>query len=104
MALDVNALKAHLNLTADEDDELDDAVLPRVLAAAQAHCERILGYKMNDQISLPDGIPADLEQAVLMVAAHWFSEREAVLIGVSAQELPFGATQILAEHRRYTFG
>lgn len=104
MAIDVEAFKAHLNMTADEGDEIDEAVLQRFLDAARAHCERILGYKFDDTIQLPDGAPADLEQAVLMLGAHWFSEREAVIIGVNGQEVPFGVAQILGEHRSYSFG
>ncbi|MGV8831253.1 MAG: head-tail connector protein [Devosia sp.] len=104
MALTTAALKAQLNMTTDEGDEIDNAVLPQLLAAATAHVERILGYTLDDIVALPDGAPADLEQAVLMVAAHWYGEREAVLIGVSGQEVPFGAAQILGEYRNYTFG
>lgn len=104
MALDVDALKAQLNMTAEEGDEIDETVLPQVLAAAQAHAERILGYALTDTTELPDGAPADLEQAVLMIAAHWYNERETVLIGVTGQEVPFGAAQILGEYRTYTFG
>ena len=104
MALDAAALKAQLNMTADEADEVDAAVLDRILGAAQAHAESILGYKLNDTTELPNGAPADLEHAVLMIAAHWFNERETVLIGVTGQEVPFGAAQILGAHRRYTFG
>ena len=37
-------------------------------------------------------------------AAHWYNERETVLIGVAGQEVPFGAAQILGEYRTYTFG
>lgn len=104
MALDEAALKAHLNMTDDDTDELDSTVLPSFLAAAKAHCERILGFKLDDETELTDGVPADLEQAVLMVAAHWYRQRGNVLIGVSGQEVPFGASQILGEYRSYTFG
>lgn len=104
MALDVDAFKAQLNMTSDEGDEIDEAVLQRFLDAAKGHCERILGYKLDDAEQLPDGTPADLEQAVLMLAAHWYNEREAVLIGVTGQDVPFGVAQILGEHRSYSFG
>ena len=104
MALDDAALRAHLNMTDDDGDEIDAVVLPQVLAAAKAHVERILGYALTDEDKLPDGVPADLEQAVLMVAAHWYENRETVLVGVTAQEIPFGAAQIIGEHREYSFG
>lgn len=103
MALDDAALKAHLNMTADEGDDIDAVVLPQVLAGAKAHAERILGFALDDTTELPDGPPADLEQAVLMLAAHWYAEREAVLVGVTAQEVPFGAARVFGEYRKYTF-
>ena len=104
MALNEAALRAQINMGALDGDEIDEAVLPQVLAAAQAHVERILGFALDDTDELPDGAPADLEQAVLMVAAHWYENREAVLIGVTGQEVPFGAAQIIGEYRKYTFG
>lgn len=104
MALDADALKGQLNMTADEADALDEAVLTRLVEAAQAHAERILGYALDNTTELPDGPSPDLEHAVLMIAAHWYGEREAVLVGVSGQEIPLGASTILAEHRTYTFG
>ena len=104
MALDDAALRAHLNMTADDGDEIDTAVLPKFLAASKAHCERILGYGLDDETQLPSGVPADIEQAVLMLAAHWYRQRGSVLIGVSGQEVPFGVAEILGEHRSYTFG
>lgn len=82
MTLTVTDLKAHCNVTSDDDD----AVLTRLLAAASAHVERLLGFKLTDTTALPDGPPADLELAVLMLAADWFENREASLVGVSAQE------------------
>jgi hypothetical protein len=100
MALTVDVLKAHLNITGNDDN----AVLTRLLAAATKHVERILGYALNDEEKLPGGAPADLEQAVLMVAGHWYENREAVLVGVAAQEIPFGAAQIIGEYREYSFG
>lgn len=102
MALDAAALQAHLNMT--ELDAIDAIVVPQVLAAASAQVERILGYALDDIVELPNGAPADLEQAVLMLAAHLYENREATLVGVTAQEVPFGVAQILGEYRSYTFG
>lgn len=104
MALTAEALKQQLNMTEDEADEIDEAVLTRLVDAAKVHAERILGYALTDTTELPDGAPVDLELAILQIAAHWFNERETVLVGVTAQEVPFGASQILGEYRNYTFG
>lgn len=100
MALDLGTLKQHCNIV----DDTDNAVLARVLSAATRHVECVLGFALDDESELPDGVPADLDQAVLMLAAHWYENREATLIGISGHDVPFGVSQILGEHRRYTFG
>lgn len=99
MALDLAGLKAQVNQT----QAIDDALLTRLLTAATGHIERLLGYALDDTTALPDGAPADLELAVYMTAAHWYENREATLVGVTAQALPMGVDDIIANHRTYTF-
>jgi uncharacterized phage protein (predicted DNA packaging) len=99
MALDLAALKAHCNVTFSTDDTL----LTSKLAAAKAFVERQLGYALTDTTELPDGAPDDLEEAVLQVAAHLYENREATLVGVTAQRLPFGVDEIIAGYRTYSF-
>lgn len=99
MALDVAVLKAHCNVTASSDD----AVLTRLLAAATKHTERLLGFAIDDVDQYPEGTPDDVEQAVYMLAAHWYENREASIVGVPVQSIPFGYPDIIAEHRTYTF-
>ncbi|MEF2074355.1 head-tail connector protein [Consotaella aegiceratis] len=99
MTLDATTLRDHLNGVPD-----DDAALSRLLGAATAHVEAQLGFALDDADEFPDGTPADIEQAVLMVAAHWYENREATVVGVSAQELPIGVVDIIREHRNYTYG
>lgn len=100
MALSLPDLKAHCNVTGNGDD----AVLTRLLGAAVKHVERQLGFALDDEGEFPEGAPDDVELAVLMLAAHWYENREASLVGVSAQALPVGVAEIVAGHRRYTFG
>ena len=100
MALTVDDLKAQCNVT----DSADDTILTRLLAAASKHIERQLGFALDDADEFPDGTPADLELAVLQTGAHWYENREASLVGVTAQVLPMGVPEIVAEYRKYTFG
>ena len=99
MALDLDTLKGQCNVTTTDDD----ALLTRLLAAAQAKVESDLGYLFEDTDELPSGPTADLEQAVLMTAAHWYENREAVLVGLAAQTLPIAAADIVANTRTYSF-
>lgn len=84
----------------------DDALMTRKLDAAQGHIERQLGFKIEEKYGGQgqEAIPAPLVEAVLQLAAHWFENREATLVGVTAQELPFGVWAIVNEYREWSFG
>lgn len=100
MALDLGTLKEHCNVI----DDFDDVVLGRLLAAAKAKIERDLGFRLDDTDELPEGVPADLENAVLMTAADFYENREAQIVGVQAMALPIGVPEIVANYRNYSFG
>lgn len=95
--LTVDELKQQLNMSSN----LDDALLGRKLAAAQDHVERLLGFKI--ETTYPEAVPAALVEAVSQLAADWYENREATLVGVTAVEIPFGVQAIVAEYRSYSF-
>lgn len=84
----------------------DDALMARKIAGAQDHIERLLGFKIEETYGGTDqeAVPPSLKEAVLQLAAHWYENREATLVGVSAQEIPFGVWAIVKEYREYSFG
>ena len=45
-------------------------------------------------------LPADLQQAILMLAAHWFENRSAVNVGNIVNEVPLGFDALLWPFRR----
>lgn len=100
MIVTLAEIKAHLNVTTD----IDDALLPGKIAAAQSQIEGWLGYAIEDEYAAPLIVPASLKEAVLQLAAHWYENREATLVGVNAQSLPLGFEDIIANFRRYSFG
>jgi uncharacterized phage protein (predicted DNA packaging) len=87
--------KAHLNLGTDTDDTL----LAGQIQAAEAYVSRWLTVPLADMTL----VPADLRQAVLMLVGHWYENREATLVGVSADEVPFGVQAIIDQHRAWAF-
>lgn len=87
-------LKAHLNLTTDQDDQL----LTGKLEAASAW---VGAYTASDP-SL-DSTPAPMNEAILQLAAHLYENREASLVGVTASALPFGFLDLLAHYRAFAF-
>ena len=89
-------MKAHLGVTL----EADDALITDKIDAAQAHLETLLGYEIDEEFQT---VPADLKEAVRQLAAHMFENREAVVVGVSAMELPIGLWDVVRNRRRYSF-
>lgn len=105
MILTLEQLKEQLNFSADLGTA-DDALLGRKLAAAQDHIQRLLGYKIEETFGgvEQDPIPPALVEAVAQLAAHWYENREASLVGVSAMEIPYGVSAIITEYREFSFG
>ena len=93
-AVTLNQVKAHLRVTIDYDDPL----LSDKLAAAKAW---VSAYTASDVDA--DGTPAPINEAVLQLAAHLYENREATLVGVTAQSLPFGFLDLLASYRAFAF-
>lgn len=91
MTVSLALLKSQLNLTGTDDD----ALLSHKIAAAQAWIEDQIGVAFADL----DPLPASIDEAVLQLAAHWYEQREAVLIGISANEVPFGVRELIASSR-----
>lgn len=46
-------------------------------------------------------VPSKYKQAVLLTLGHWFQNREAVVVGTSAKELPLAAKALLMTDRGY---
>jgi hypothetical protein len=85
-------LKSQLNII----DDADDTLLAGKLAAAVAFTKNEIGSE--DPLAYDDA-PADLQQAILLLAAHWYENREASVIGLTAIDLPLGYRDILQSHR-----
>jgi hypothetical protein len=43
--------------------------------------------------------PADIQQAVRMLVGHWFTNREAAVVGVASDEVAMGVRMILDKYR-----
>ncbi|WP_024587626.1 head-tail connector protein [Aliihoeflea sp. 2WW] len=91
----VATAKAHLNIT----DDADDTLIAGKIAAAEAYVDRWLDVKLADM----NAVPADLREAILQLVGHLYENREAMLIGISAEELPLGFREIIDQHRAWGF-
>lgn len=104
----VPQLREQLNFTADLGSA-DDALLARLLEAAQNHLERTLGFAIGAAVAevpprsgFEAGVPPALVEAVLQLAAWWYEQREAAA-EVQLHEVPFGVSEIVAGFRDWSF-
>ncbi len=49
----------------------------------------------------PEDVPADLKQALLMLAAHWFEQRDPIAFGGSFVEVPRTIQALLNNYKKY---
>jgi uncharacterized phage protein (predicted DNA packaging) len=91
----VEDTKAFLNVTGTDDDDL----ITSLIGAAEAWIDRWLETPMADL----NPVPADLKHAAKMLVAHFYENREATLVGVSAEEIPFGLMDVINQHREWSF-
>lgn len=100
----LSTMRDHLSLTSDMGG-IDDALIVRLLGAAEGHVERLLGYGLHETFIQPDGgeIPPALTQAICELTAWWYEQRETAVVGATASEVPFGVAEIVREYREYTF-
>ncbi|WP_104492720.1 head-tail connector protein [Paracoccus denitrificans] len=94
-------MKDNLGLTPDQD--ADDTLIERKIAAAQNHIERMLGFVIEERFGGEDQpeIPPAIREAVMQLASWWFENREAVTD--MSRELPFGVRDIVDGFREWTF-
>lgn len=49
----------------------------------------------------PADVPSDLKQALLMLAAHWFEQRDPIAFGGSFAEIPRTIEALLSNYKKY---
>lgn len=82
-----------------DDFYQDDAYLQHLLDAAT---ETIVTYTNREKAELVDddgNLPKMLQQAVLMLAAHWYNQRESVS-AVAMHEVPDAVQTLVKPFRR----
>jgi hypothetical protein len=100
MMISTDDLRRHLNITGTDDDVL---LADKILAAS----EWVSLYTAIPNGCDPDdatcSIPEPVKEAVRQLAAHLYENREASLIGVTSQSLPFGLLDLLMPYRAWVF-
>lgn len=93
--IELSDLKAHLNVTFDTDDDL----ITGKIEAAEDWIAMFTGASWPPA----SPVPGALKEAIRQLAAHLYENREASLVGVTSQDLPFGLLDLLTPYRAWAF-
>ena len=93
--------EAKLHLRINPGDESEDALILDIIAAAREYCENYTGKSFSDGNEEP---PKTVKQAMLLLIAHWYTNREAVVAAnVVPREVAITVRALLNQHRGWWF-
>lgn len=98
-------MKAQLNVTFTSDDTLIQA---KIDAAEDWISKFYVPAPSSNGAPVtptwpPNPVPAGVIEAIKMLAAHLYENREASLVGITSAELPFGLMDLLTPYREWAF-
>lgn len=95
--VDIALLKMHVRA---DDFSDDDAYLQHLLDAAEQYVCEATNRTGEELAKLGGGkLPVTLQQAVLLIAGHWYNQREAVS-GVQMAEVPYTLQALIKPYRK----
>lgn len=95
--VDLELLKKHVHA---DDFTDDDAYLQHLLGAAEQYVCTATNRTKDELLEAGGGdFPAMLQQAVLLIAGHWYNQREAVS-GVQMAEVPYTMQALIKPYRK----
>lgn len=77
----------------------DDAYLQHLLDTATEAVVMATNREKSDLVNECGHLPKMLQQAVLMLAAHWYNQRESVA-GVAMHEVPDSVSALIKPYRK----
>lgn len=98
--IDLALVKQHLRVEHDEEDQLIQGYVDAAVAHVEQHCDRqlvLIAPVEPEQM----GLTKDVEQAILLLVGHWYTNRETVSIGAAATEMPIAAERLLWYRKRF---
>ncbi|WP_047537404.1 head-tail connector protein [Pseudomonas sp. 11/12A] len=98
--IDLARVKLHLRVDGDEEDPVITGYFEAAKAHVAMHCDREL---VETEPTGPEqmAFTPDVEQAVLLLVGHWYANREAVVIGAAASQVPMGVNALLWTRKRF---
>lgn len=90
-------LKKHVRA---DDFSDDDQYLAHLLDAAEQYVVTTTNRTSDELLELGGGqMPAPLQQAIMLIAGHWYNQREAVS-GVQMAEVPYTLQALVKPYRK----
>ena len=95
--VDLELLKKHVRA---DDFADDDEYLAHLLDAAEQYVCTATNREAAELLEMGGGkLPIMLQQAVLLIAGHWYNQREAVS-GVQMAEVPYTLQALIKPYRK----
>lgn len=95
--LDITLLKKHVRA---DDFADDDDYLEHLLCAAYEYVAKASNRSCSELLDLGGGfMPPTLQHAALLIAGHWYNQREAVS-SVQMQEVPYTLQAMIKPYRK----
>lgn len=96
--VDIALLKMHVRA---DDFADDDDYLAHLLDAAEQYVCTATNRETAELLEMGGGehLPAALQQAVLLIAGHWYNQREAAS-GVQMAEVPYTLQALIKPYRK----
>lgn len=95
--VDIALLKQHVRA---DDFSDDDQYLQHLLDAAEQYVFNATNRTSDELVEIGGGkLPVMLQQAVLLIAGHWYNQREAVS-GVQMAEVPYTLQALIKPYRK----
>lgn len=96
-------VKTYLRVDSDAEDALIAAFITAAREFAERYENRMLAARSAEDVAGVDYFPiSELEKAaILMFIGHLYENRETVVVGNAAVEMPLGAKRLLDMYREY---
>lgn len=95
----ISVVEQKLHMSIEEDFLDDDPIISGYIAAAESYVTCLVGENVADMTP----VPGALRQAIKMLAAHYYENREATAFDGRANEMPFGLLALVTPYRTWGF-
>ncbi|WP_322614213.1 head-tail connector protein [Pseudomonas sp. BIC9C] len=98
--IDLARVKLHLRVDGDEEDSIITGYIESAKSHVAMHCDRVL-VEADPEEPEQMGLTPDVEQAILLLVGHWYSNREAVVVGTISSAVPLAVERLLWYRKRF---